>query len=211
VLQWGEENKVAFAPEKLEAIHITRQQDDAAPPIVVNDTLTIQPITTAEKEGQQPALRWLGVCFDGKLTFRRHVAVRAAKARAVSQHIRGLARTVDGPPASSLRKAVMTCVLPSLLYGTEAWYAGRMKPARYTSDGRPELVSARLGWHVSLLNKTRALAIRGVLPVWRTTPTATLFRDAGLPSASRRSTNPTPSCLGSRPPQLAGAAAQAPK
>jgi hypothetical protein len=118
---------------------------------------------------------------------------------------------VDGPPASSLRKAVMTCVLPSLLYGTEAWYAGRMKPARYTSDGRPELVSARLGWHVSLLNKTRALAIRGVLPVWRTTPTATLFRDAGLPSASRRSTNPTPSCLGSRPPQLAGAAAQAPK
>lgn len=46
------------------------------------------------------------------------------------------------------------------------------------------MVSARVGWHVDLLNKTLMLAIRGVLPVYRTTPSPTLFRDSGLPSAS---------------------------
>jgi ribonuclease HI len=34
------------------------------------------------------------------------------------------------------------------------------------------------------MDKTLAIAARGILPVWRTTPTATLFRDAGLPSAA---------------------------
>jgi ribonuclease HI len=183
ILDWGSANKVAFAPEKLEAIHITRRHDNAAPPIRVNNALTIDPITTAEKEGMQPALRWLGVYFDRKLTWRRHVSVRAAKARAVAQHIRNLARTVDGPPASSLRKAVITCVLPSLLYGTEAWYAGRTRPAQNLAQG-PATVSARVGWHVDTVNKILTLAARGVLPVWRTTPTAALFRDGGLPSAT---------------------------
>ena len=78
----------------------------------------------------QPALRWLGVWFDRKLSFKRHVLERAAIARKVSYYIRGLVQTKDGPPASSLRKAVITCVLPLVLYGTKAWYVGRTKPPR---------------------------------------------------------------------------------
>jgi ribonuclease HI len=182
VIDWGRTNKVAFAPEKLEMIHITRRRGDYAPPLVVNDSLTIHPNIAEEGDVRQPALRWLGVWFDRKLTWRRHVAVRAAKARRVAQHIRDLARTVDGPPASSLRKAVTTCVIPAMLYGTEAWYAGRTKPARYLARGPPE-VRARIGGLVELLDRTLTLAIRGVLPVWRTTPVPALFRDAGLPSA----------------------------
>ena len=45
------------------------------------------------------------------------------------------------------------------------------------------MVSAHNGWHVRVVDKTLALAARGVLPVWRTTPTVSLFRDAGLSSA----------------------------
>jgi hypothetical protein len=110
-------------------IHFSRKGGNHAPSCIVNDELTVQPITTALKAGEQPALRWLGVWFDRKLTFRRHVSERAAKARVVAHHIRGLARTVYSPPASALHKAVVTCVLPSILYGTEAWYAGRKKPS----------------------------------------------------------------------------------
>ncbi|RAL58502.1 hypothetical protein DID88_004006 [Monilinia fructigena] len=135
------------------------------------------------KKGDQPALRWLGVWFDRRLTFKRHVAERAGKARQIARHIRGLAKTVDGPPASALRKAVITCVIPSLTYGTEAWYAGRTKPPRLLRSGRSTTVSARVGWHIDTLDKTLSLAVRGVLPVWRTTPTVTLYRDAGIPSA----------------------------
>jgi hypothetical protein len=101
----------------------------------------------------------------------------------VAQHIRGLGRTIDGPPASSLRKAVITYVLPSILYGTEAWYTGRTKTPRINRTARNDEVSARNGWHIEVVDKTLTLAAQGVLPVWKTTPNATIFRDSGLPSA----------------------------
>ena len=146
-------------------IHLTKKTRQHAPPCVVSSDLTIHPILTAPKEGDQPALRWLGVWFDRKLSFKRHISERAAKARQVARHIRGLARTSDGPPASALRKAVITCILPSILYGTEAWYAGRTKPPRLLCSDRHKTVSARNGWHVEIVDKTLALAARGVLPV----------------------------------------------
>ncbi|EDN07103.1 conserved hypothetical protein [Histoplasma mississippiense (nom. inval.)] len=128
ILRWGEINKVAFAPEKLEMIHLTRKRHNEAPAVVVSEDLTVHPVTAPA--GQEPALRWLGVHFDRRLTWRPHVSTRAKKARAVAQHIRSLGKTRDGPPADALRKAVTTCVVPSLLYGTEAWYGGRTQPTR---------------------------------------------------------------------------------
>ncbi len=96
-------------------IYLTKEPSGYAPQCIVNDELTINLITTALKDGEQPALRWLSVWFDRKLTFRRHVSEQAVKARKVSYYIRGLARTTYGPLASSLRKAVTTCVLPLIL------------------------------------------------------------------------------------------------
>ena len=180
---WGTANKVTFAPEKQEMIHLTRQKSSYAPPCVVDEQLTINPILPSGSR-TQPALRWLGIWFDRKLTFKRHVATHNAKAAKVAYHIRSLANTAYGPPASSLRKATMACVCPTLLYGAECWYRGRTKPPRTLKPGRPAEVSTYVGWHIAVMDKTLAIAARGILPVWRTTPTATLFRDAGLPSAA---------------------------
>ncbi|RYO79006.1 hypothetical protein DL764_010061 [Monosporascus ibericus] len=47
---------------------------------------------------------------------------------ALDQHLRSLANSKHGPPAASLREAVVMCVTPTALYGTEAWYCGRRKP-----------------------------------------------------------------------------------
>ncbi|RAL66698.1 hypothetical protein DID88_006378 [Monilinia fructigena] len=145
IMHWGTRNKIAFAPEKLEMIHLTRKNGSRAPDCVVSPDLVIPPITTSPKKGDQPALRWLGVWFDRRLTFKRHVAERAGKARQIARHIRGLAKRVDGPPASALRKAVITCVIPSLTYGTEAWYAGRIKPPRLLRSSCSTTVSVRAG------------------------------------------------------------------
>jgi hypothetical protein len=182
IRSWGAANKVTFAPEKQEMIHLTRQKGNYAPPCVVDEQLTIKPISPS-RDNIQPALRWLGVWFDRRLTFKQHVATRNAKAVKVAYHIRSLANTAYGPPASSLRKATIACVYPSLLYGTECWYRGRTKPPRTVKPSGPAEVSARVGWHVAAIEKTLSIAAKGILPVWRTTPTATLFRDAGLPSA----------------------------
>src|SRR5438045_1587168 len=167
ILAWGADNKIAFAPEKLEMIHLTKKSGTYAPPCIVNDDLMIHPIMIASRLGEQPALHWLGVWFDRKLTFKRHVSERAAIARKVAYHICGLAQIKNSPPASSLCKAVTTCVLPSVLYGTEAWYAGRMKQPRQYRTAREEEVSACNRWHVEVVDKTLALAARGVLPVGR--------------------------------------------
>ncbi|KAG0158422.1 hypothetical protein PDIDSM_5936 [Penicillium digitatum] len=83
ILAWGEYNKVAFAPEKLEMIHITRHRGDESPSIVVNDRLTIDPVQ-AKKPGYTPTLRWLGVFFDRKLTWRSHIL--AGRARHALSH-----------------------------------------------------------------------------------------------------------------------------
>ena len=51
----------------------------------VDGGLTIQPTPSGG------ALRWLGVWFDRKLSFKAHVAARAAKAKKDARHIRNLA------------------------------------------------------------------------------------------------------------------------
>ena len=66
----------------------------------------------------------------------------------------------------------------------ECWYRGRTKPPRTLKPGRPLEASAYVGWHITAIDKTIAIAARGILPVWRTTPITTLFRDARLPSAA---------------------------
>jgi ribonuclease HI len=183
IFRWGDANKVVFAPEKIELIHITRSRDDDNPPVEVSSELTIQPTGAAARPGQTPAVRWLGVWFDRNLRFRRHVDERSNRAMALARHIRSLANTKNGPPADMLRKAVITCVIPTALYGNEAWYGGRQKPARNASQAKKEMVSAKVGYHVDKIHKAMKLAARSVLPVWKTTPTDTVFRDAGLPTA----------------------------
>jgi hypothetical protein len=68
--------------------------------------------------------------FDRKLNFRKNAEIRTAKAIKVSNHIKALGATTRGPPSDGLYRAVNTIVLPTLLYGHEAWYKERTKVAR---------------------------------------------------------------------------------
>src|SRR6202165_1469668 len=96
VLEWCERNKVYFAWEKSELLHISAARSDADPPVVINGN-TIQPVAEPQAENDTPsklpALRWLGVYIDRKLTFRRHISERCSKAEKVAWHLRGLANT----------------------------------------------------------------------------------------------------------------------
>ena len=123
---WGEAN-VIFISETQEMIHLTTQLGSYAPLCVVDEQLTIYPILPGG-EHCQPALRWLGIWFDRRLTSRRRVATRAAKAAKVAYHIRSLAKTTCGPlvdhqPAPFVRLLLPVCTRPfcmGLNAGTEA-------------------------------------------------------------------------------------------
>lgn len=176
LLRWSSENKVAFAPEKFEMLHISRKHNRDNPPLQV-DGLRIDPVPLLDGDHPLPGLRWLGVWFDRRLNFRRHVVERTNKAMKVARHMRSLAAVQHGPGAAVMRKAVIACVLPSALYGAEAWYAGRRRSSARGTD-----VSTRKGWHIDLINAVIVMAARAVLPIWKTTPNMTILRDAGLPT-----------------------------
>jgi hypothetical protein len=95
----------------------------------MNNKLTAQPITTAFKAGEQPALRWLRVWFNKRLTFRRYMTKRATKAQVITHYIQGLVHTVYSLSVSVLYKIVVIYVFFSILYRTEAWYTGQRKPS----------------------------------------------------------------------------------
>jgi ribonuclease HI len=178
ILGWGAANKVSFDPEKSELMHFTRaKQVDHFPEVSAPEfQLTI-------RQCAEPAIRWLGVWFDGRLKFREHVTKRVAQADKIVRHIRNLANTRHGPNPSALRKAVITCVLPVLTYGSEAWYAGMTKSRTNTKTYQANEVSTRQHGLVNEIGRVLNGAARAILPVWRTTPTPTLYRDAGLPPA----------------------------
>ncbi|KAF7568870.1 hypothetical protein PtrM4_112850 [Pyrenophora tritici-repentis] len=166
--EWGAANKITFAPEKRELIHLTRQKGLHAPPIQLEDQ-TIHPIAPAQGEAR---LRCAGLGCE-----------RAAQARKVANHLRSLANTAHGPPAGSLRKAAITCILPILLYGAETWYEGRTKNPRIARVSRKPTVSTRVGWHLTTIDQALIAATKAILPAWRTTPNAVLLREAAMPSA----------------------------
>lgn len=187
---WGHTNKVIFAAEKYEIQHFSRKAGDKAknPVVTLEDGTAITPPPlpgqvergTRAKWKDLPAIRWLGVFLDRQLNFKRHVAERCAAASRVAGHLRGLSGVKFGPPADSLRKVVIACVLPSATYGAEVWYWGRTKPP--ANQTGPDVNSRDMGL-VEKIQRCLDMGARAILPAYRTTPLPALGRDAGLPTA----------------------------
>jgi ribonuclease HI len=181
VMDWGKENKVALDPKKGEVIHFSRRckgpAKTSAPDIVSSKhNYTIKPT-------DKPAVRWLGVWFDRRLKFSHHIQERVGKANKLVQHLRNLSNTKRGPPANLLRKAIITCVIPVLLYGAEAWYEGPTKAPQHIAHARLGNVATMQAEGINKIDETIRNAIRAIMPVWKTTPNNTLYRDTGVPTA----------------------------
>ncbi|KAL1952609.1 hypothetical protein VTO42DRAFT_4689 [Malbranchea cinnamomea] len=99
----------------------------------------------------------------------------AAKARHVANSIRALSNTVRGAPVQLLRQAVQACMLTVLCYGAEAWWPGSSR----TERGKE--VSNQVTSRVNQLDLVLRDALRGVLPVYKTTPIPALHREIGIP------------------------------
>ena len=124
LVSWGQENAVHFDHEKTEVMHFSRQRARNFTP------LHIQHEGVAKRPGK--ALRWLGIWFDQKLSFTTHVDKWAIKANSLAFHLRSLANTQRGPLPSAMQRGVISCVIPTLLYGVEAWFPGLARPSATT-------------------------------------------------------------------------------
>ena len=187
--EWGRREGLSFDPKKTELLHFSRKKGEAARwspdlqlpgpglgPGVAGPAAAGLLVKATKLRG---ALRWLGVYFDRGLGFKGHVDVAAAKAKRVAAGIKSLGNTVRGPPPFLLQRAVQACVQPILCYGAEAWWPGATRTRGIGPRARE--VPNQVGGLVTQLEKVQNYALRGALPVYRTTPAAVLQREAGLP------------------------------
>ncbi len=118
ITQWAHREGLTFDIAKTELIHFTSRTRDRNPAIslqLTGETHNIEPTP------QDRALRWLGIFFDRKLSFKAHASILAARDTRTANGIRALGNTVRGAAPGLLRQAVQACVLPVLYYGSEAW------------------------------------------------------------------------------------------
>lgn len=168
LLQWGADNAIDFDPAKTEVMHFSRQKSSDNPGVRHGVHVKIA----------KASLRWLGVYFDRKLTFINHVLHWTKKAGKVVNHLRGLCNTARGMPVPSVRRAVLTCVMPVLTYGLEAWYPGTKRTTRTGAE-----VNCGVQAHLRRMDAVLRNAARAILPVYKTTPSHILNFEAQIPPA----------------------------
>ncbi|KAM9873607.1 hypothetical protein VDGL01_12316 [Verticillium dahliae] len=80
-----------------------------------------------------------------------------------------------------MRKAVHTIVLPKALFGTEIRYPGPTRPGKQRVNGTFPRVRNGLQDTIGKLQVAINSAIRGALPVWKTTPIEAMLRESSTP------------------------------
>ena len=68
-------------------------------------------------------LKFLGVIFDEKLTFKPHLIYVCEKARSLLFSLKSCAKSSFNVPASHFVMIYMGAIVPKLLYGIPAWFS----------------------------------------------------------------------------------------
>ena len=108
-----------------------------------------------------PHIWWLGIWLDTQLNFKQHIQEWTGKANRLVHFLRHINGVHRGAASGPLIREVHAYILSTALHGAEAWWLGL---TRITSL-RDKEVGTRVGWHISLLDKTIMKAIRVPLPI----------------------------------------------
>lgn len=170
-LDWGTSEGITFDPGKSELLHFSRRRTDRD--AASTPSVSAGPVTVSENP-TRPYLKWLGVLFDRKLSFKWHVQELSSKALIVSNALRSLGNTARGVPPYLLRQASTACVLRRAYFAAETWWPGRTRP------GATGPISNQVEGLLQCLSKVVLTSARAILPVYKTTPIAVLYRECGL-------------------------------
>jgi ribonuclease HI len=107
-------------------------------------------------------VRWVGIWFDRKLSFRHHVKLKAASAMRAMGAIQRLANCESGLSPKAVRQLYNSCVIPISDFGAEIWWNGQKG-------------------YATKLETVQNSALRKILGAFRTTPIVALQTEAALP------------------------------
>lgn len=175
LIEAGRREGLTFDASKTELIHFSQKPGAYNPGINLLFPRQSCDIAATPTQG---SLRWLGVFFDRKLSFRTHVETLAARGRRLVNGVRALSNTVRGAPPLSVRRVIQACLIPTLTYAAPTWWQGHTRPSR--TDPRRQVNSGMK----TLCQKLEVVlnhGLRTILPVYRTTPSAVLHRETAIP------------------------------
>lgn len=153
VAKWMQSRQLELAPQKTEAIILTKKRKIGPIRFEINGTV-IKPARS---------IKYLGVWLDTKLTFNEHVSQTLIKAGKTITALSRIMPNTNGP-RSSKRRVLSSVVHSKLLYAAPVWYT--VLENKYQKS--------------RLISIQRAMAIR-VCSAYRTISTAAVFVLACIP------------------------------
>ena len=160
VEEWRKRHGVQFETSKYVLVHFTRNhRRSTKAPITVGRT-TIKPSSEA---------RYLGVIFDQQLRFKSHLQQVIKKGTSGALALSSIANCKWGTPYRFVRQLFQTVIAPRTDYAAVIWHRPR-------ADG-----SAAHSAQTRQLSTIQRIAMKTVLGCYRTTPTAAMELESGLP------------------------------
>jgi len=151
LLAQGERKAVKFDLEKIDLIHF----------FINKRPIPKKGLFINNKEIRAKSLvRWLGVLFDTRLTFKNHIQQKLASAERAYYQLNRLSSTQLGLSLTAIRQLYLACVTTIADYGSPLWFTTRKLPIGFDS----------------LQNK----ALRQGLGVFKTSPIQALELELGL-------------------------------
>lgn len=164
---------------KFEAIHFSRKAAFPNPEIIL-PSLPIANGTGKPKiikpMAKKALMRWLGVHFDFRLFFSDHAEKMASKGRKAASGLSMLVKTTKEVEVVIMQKAVHACILPILTYGAPAWWPGHTQ-----TNKQKQTIQNNMEGNFQKLEKAQNTTLCAIFPIWKTTPTAILQREAATP------------------------------
>ena len=153
-------NGIDFDPAKTELIHFHRKRT------LITTGLTVAGIAV------KPAVvvRWLGIWFDSKLTFKPHIEKRLNAANAAYYGLQRLCSTTHkGMSFRAIRQLYIACITTVADYGIQLWWGSRGQKQR-----------------VQQYQKVQNLAIARALGAYKGSPHKALELEAAIPPPNIR-------------------------
>ena len=125
VIIWTGQNGLKINMNKVDYICFTYPYKRKIPPIspVILPT-SINPGET-RAYNPQPHIKWLGIIFNLKLSFRQHILHLASWGAAAAGCLWMLVNTTGGLSHQSMKVLYNMCILPMIAYTSQVWWNGK--------------------------------------------------------------------------------------
>jgi hypothetical protein len=133
--QWAEDNAVTFDDSKSELIHFQRGNKATFTVTLPNKTV-IQPSET---------VRWLGVWFDTKMSFKTHVQKKIASATRTLHLLHRLMNSEWGLSMSAGKQLYSACITSISDYGSPIWWNQQKNFEKLFQNFKIQLLKRFLG------------------------------------------------------------------